>query len=333
MDGVYKIFGSEMSPYSIKVRSYFRYKAIAHEWLLRSEHPQAYQQYARLPIVPTVVTPNNEGVQDSTPIIEAVEALSPSPSIHPPNPCLRFLSQLLEEFGDEWGNKWMFHYRWARDVDQISAAGRIAADMNSTMSGDEKNSMIAQVQERMRDRIGVVGSNEMTAPIIEQTFKIGMGLLEAHLSERPYLFGGRPSFADFGLSGQIYQAWTDPTAGAILNEIAPATCKWHQRMLDPKAQGEFEAWDSLSSTLMPILAGPVRLFLTWSDANAKAIASQASDMTVELEGSTWSQSVGGPQKYHAKSLTELRRKFAEVKEQNQLTAILEEAGCLRWLVA
>ena len=25
---------------------------------------------------------------------------------------------MLEEFGDEWGNKWMFHYRWAREIDQ-----------------------------------------------------------------------------------------------------------------------------------------------------------------------------------------------------------------------
>ena len=34
-------------------------------------------------------------------------------------PSLRFVSILLEEFGDEWGNKWMFHLRWARPVDQV----------------------------------------------------------------------------------------------------------------------------------------------------------------------------------------------------------------------
>ena len=33
---VYRIFGSELSPYSVKVRSYFRYKGLPHEWLLRS---------------------------------------------------------------------------------------------------------------------------------------------------------------------------------------------------------------------------------------------------------------------------------------------------------
>ena len=201
MADVYRIFGSEMSPYSLKVRSYFRYKEIPHEWLLRGENAEAYQQYARLPIVPTVVTPGNEGLQDSTPIIEALEAERPSPSIYPDDPCLKFLSQLIEEFGDEWGNKWMFHYRWARDADQVSASKRIVADMLPHATEDEKSPMIAQVQERMKNRIGVVGSNETTAAFIEQTFKDRMLLLEAHLSERRYLFGGRPSFADFGMSG------------------------------------------------------------------------------------------------------------------------------------
>ena len=33
---------------------------------------------------------------------------------------------LLEEFGDEWGNKWMFHYRWAREADQTACSRRLA---------------------------------------------------------------------------------------------------------------------------------------------------------------------------------------------------------------
>ena len=112
MTGVYRIFGSEMSPYSLKVRSYFRYKNIPHEWLLRGANAEEYQKYARLPIVPTLATPDGEGLQDSTPIIERLEAQVPAPAIHPDDPTLKFLSQLIEEFGDEWGNKWMFHYRW-----------------------------------------------------------------------------------------------------------------------------------------------------------------------------------------------------------------------------
>ena len=123
----YRIIGAEMSPYSVKVRSYFRYKAIPHQWILRNAASQPeYEKYAKMPIIPLVVTPEGAGIQDSTPIIDRLEKLYPQPSIHPDDAVTQFISALIEEFGDEWGNKWMFHYRWARDVDQRSSAGRIA---------------------------------------------------------------------------------------------------------------------------------------------------------------------------------------------------------------
>jgi len=141
MSDVYRIYGAELSPYSVKVRSYFRYKQIPHTWLTRNTQTQAdYQKYAKLPIIPLVVTPDDQGMQDSTPIIEQLESLNPEPSIHPPDPVAAFVSALLEEFGDEWGNKWMFHLRWAREVDQIAAAGRIASSGSSVGSSDAQAS-------------------------------------------------------------------------------------------------------------------------------------------------------------------------------------------------
>jgi hypothetical protein len=37
----YGLFGAEMSPYSVKVRSYLRYKAVPHQWVLRNAASQA----------------------------------------------------------------------------------------------------------------------------------------------------------------------------------------------------------------------------------------------------------------------------------------------------
>src|SRR5471032_2940234 len=60
----YRIFGAEMSPYSVKVRSYFRYKGIPHQWTLRNAASQAeFEKYARMPIIPLVVTPDGTGLQ------------------------------------------------------------------------------------------------------------------------------------------------------------------------------------------------------------------------------------------------------------------------------
>jgi glutathione S-transferase len=326
----YRIFGAEVSPYSVKVRSWFRFKGIPHQWILRGGSSQAeYQKYAKLPIIPLVVTPSNEGFQDSTPIIERLEALHPEPSTHPSDPAARFVSILLEEFGDEWGNKWMFHYRWAREVDQLSAAGRIARMTMPEADDDRIAAATAQVRERMVGRVWFVGSNPQTAPQIEQSFLDTIALLEPHLSKRLYLFGSRPAFADFALWGQLYNMWTDPTPGAIIESRAPAILAWIQRMLWPRVEGEFEPWKALEATLMPLLETQVgRLFMPWTIANAEAIAAGREEFSVELAGRTWTQK---PQKYHAKSLAALRDKYAALSDRSAIDPILERAGCLRGL--
>lgn len=328
MSGHYRIFGAEVSPYSVKVRSYFRYKQIPHEWIVRDTASAAeYQKYAKLPIIPLVVSPDGEAMQDSTPIMEQLEQRFPEPGVHPEDPVAAFVSALLEEFGDEWGNKWMFHYRWAREADQISGSERIAA-MMSGASGEALAQAAAGVRERMVGRVWFVGSNAQTAPQIEEGFQAAIAQIEKHLAGRPYLFGARPAFGDFGMWGQIYNAWTDPTPGGILRASAPKVVAWCERMLEPKAEGPFESWTSLAPTLSPLLVEQVgRRFLPWSQANAKAIADGAEEFSVELAGRTWTQK---PQKYHAKSLRALRDKYAAAATP-ALDRALADVGCLEGL--
>jgi glutathione S-transferase len=330
MADVYRIFGAEMSPYSVKVRSYFRYKAIPHQWVLRNAASQAeYEKYAKMPIVPLVVTPDGSGIQDSTPIIDRMEKLYPEPTIEPADPVTGFVSALIEEFGDEWGNKWMFHYRWARDVDQRASAGRIAR-MRGPDAGEEKHeAFAAQVRDRMVSRVWFVGSNELTAPQIEAGFREMLGLLDDHLAGRPYLFGGRPAFGDFGLWGQFYELWTDPTAGALIEGNAPHVLDWVHRMLWPRAEGAFEGWAALEPTLMPILTQQVgRLFWPWTLANEAALKEAKEEFSVTLGDRVWTQK---PQKYHAKSLGMLRARYADVADKSSLDPVLAAASCLAGL--
>jgi glutathione S-transferase len=331
MADLYRIFGAEMSPYSVKVRSYFRYKAIPHQWILRSAESQAeYEKHAKLPIIPLVVPPEGAGIQDSTPIIDEMEKRFPEPSIHPEG-VPGFISALIEEFGDEWGNKWMFHYRWTRDVDQICSAGRIARMRAPTASEAECGAFASQVRARMVDRVWFVGSNSQTAPQIEAGFREMLTLLEKHLSKRPYLFGGSPAYGDFGLWGQFYELWTDPTAGALIEGNAPHVLEWIHRMLWPRADSAFEAWPQLAPTLMPILTEQVgKNFMPWTVANEKALAEGREEFSVKLGDEVWVQK---PQKYHARSLAMLRAKYAAVPDKATLDPILTDAGCLEALRA
>jgi len=325
MDGAYRIFGSEMSPYSVKVRAYFRYKGIPHVWIARrAENDEDYRRYARLPLIPTVATPEDEALQDSTPIIEAIEARFPAPSIHPPDPTLAFLSVLIEEFGDEWGNKLMFHHRWWAPVDQDAAAlvlARLSLPDADDAAVAERQ---AAIKARMTGRGGFVGSSAETAPLIRAYWLELLDILEPHFQGRKYLFGARPSFGDFGLSMQLYEASMDPTCSADIRARGPAVLDWCHRMLEPRDDGEFETWASLGPTLEPLLGYIGRCFLPWSKANARAIANGDAEFGVDLPGGRYVQA---PQKYHARSLAALQQKHAALAGDAELAAILARTGC------
>ncbi|MEE2777830.1 MAG: glutathione S-transferase family protein [Acidobacteriota bacterium] len=329
MSDRYRIFGSEMSPYSVKVRSYCRYKGIPHEWIRRTPQNQdEYRKYARIPIIPAVATPDDVGLQDSTPIIDRLEGLHPEPSVHPDDAVLAFLSVLVEEYGDEWGNKIMFHHRWWHEADQRACA-RILARGNLP-EGDEESvdALAAQIRERMTGRGDFVGSNPQTAPLISRYLDDLLEILEPHLAGRRYLFGDRPAYGDFGLAMQLYEASIDPTAGGIMRARSTNVLDWCFRMIEPRDDGPFESWESLAPTLTPLLQNIGGYFLPWSVANAKALQAGEESFSVELAGSTYTQP---PQKYHAKSLGVLRERYAALDDTSSVDPILESTGCLSHL--
>jgi glutathione S-transferase len=332
MPDAYKVFGNELSPYSVKVRSYLRYKRIPHEWIVRTPAvEEEFARYAKLPLVPLVVTPDGRGIQDSTPIIEQLEAVFPAPSIHPPDPAAAFISALIEEYADEWGNKPMFHYRWFYPADQDSAAARLARSMMPGLPEDQIAGGVEMIKGRMIPRLKFVGSTAATKGPIEDSYRRQLAILERHLASRTYLFGERPAFADFGLYAQLYQLSTDPTPAALMRERAPRVVNWIQEMLGPRAEGDFEPWATLAPTLMPLLHDEIgAMFLPWSAANARALAAGAKEFTVELNGVPFTQET---QKYHAKSLAALKARYAAVPDKTTLDPILKEAGCLDWLTS
>ncbi|NJN52866.1 MAG: glutathione S-transferase family protein [Gammaproteobacteria bacterium] len=329
MDAKYRVFGSEMSPYSIKVRAYCRYKGVPYVWIPRRPDNEAeFKQFAKLPLVPTVATPDGQGLQDSTPIMEYLDARFPKPTTHPEDPALDFLSVLVEEFGDEWGNKLMFHHRWWAEVDQMATASTLARSMAPSADDDAIAGMASVVRERMTSRGHFVGSSAATAPLIRKYLLQLLEVLQAHLDTRPYLFGSRPAFGDFGLAAQLYEASIDPTCGGIMRARAGHVLDWCHRMLEPRNDGHFEDWGTLRGTLEPLIEIVGKYFLPWSAANAAALDEGRDSFTVALAGENYTQP---PQKYHAKSLKALKAKYAAVKDKTALDPILERNGCKRFI--
>ena len=330
MTAPYRIFGNEMSPYSVKVRAWFRYKAIPHLWLQRSQHQEEFRGRARLPLIPLVVTPDDRAIQDSTPIIEALEAEYPEPSIHPDDPALRFLSALIEEYGDEWGNKLMFHHRWYSEVDRRATALVLARSFLPHEGTEAVEALAEQVRERMVGRVHFTGSSEANAPLISQYLDDLLAILEAHLESRKYLFGARPAFADFGLAPQLYEAALDPTAAGIVRARAPKVLAWGYRVLEPHNEGPFEELGQPEGN-PDAIAGECRRLLPALVAHANAsdaLETGEESFSVDLPGGAYAQ---GPQKYHARSLIALRQKYRAAEGAPGLEALLAETGCLPYL--
>ncbi|BCW87968.1 hypothetical protein sos41_11050 [Alphaproteobacteria bacterium SO-S41] len=332
MNDVYRLYGSELSPYSVKVRSYLRYKSVPHRWVVRGAATQAeYQRHAKLPLIPLLVPPTGPALQDSTPLIEEMERRHPEPALQPSDVPRAFLSALIEEYADEWGNKAMFHYRWSYEPDRLSASWRIAQSiLGVDASRADLEGAAASVEARMVPRLALVGSNSTNRALIELSFRRQLEITEAHLTLRPYLFGGRPCLADLGWAAQLYELSSDPTPQALMQHF-PAVLAYVARMIEPKAMGEFETWETLAPTLTMLLREEIGgHYLPWAHANAVAAAKDARSFEVEMGGATFSQT---PQKYHVKSLAEIRRKaVAALEAAPGLAAVLQDARCYDLLV-
>jgi glutathione S-transferase len=217
-EGIFRLCGGEGSPYSNKMRAAMRFRRIPHRWLSYGGPEAAGSPEPRGPqLLPKLLFPDGRVMNDSTFLITELEALFPAQrSIVPTaQPALRFLVALFEDYCDEWLTKAMFHYRWTYDIE--AAGFGIGLSNGFTTGIASLQHLGAAFAERQVERMrSVIGSNELTAPVIETSFQRLLHLLEAHFhAGHDFLFGSRPSAADFALFGQLYGTIL---VGSILTE-------------------------------------------------------------------------------------------------------------------
>ena len=126
------VIGAPGSPYSRKLRAVLRYRRIPHVWVHRMSPESRALPQPRVQLLPTVVTATGPGGAleartDSTPLIRAFERERAGRAAIPPDPVVAFLDAILEDYGDEWLTKAMFHYRWVYAGRHREGGGAAAA--------------------------------------------------------------------------------------------------------------------------------------------------------------------------------------------------------------
>ena len=335
-----KVFGAPASPYTQKMISILRYRHIAYEVFMGDVPGRLNRLEGIEPpkpiLLPTLLLEDESGklkaTTDTTPIIRRFENEYPNRKLLPDDPALSFINYLLEDFGDEWVTKYMFHYRWYFDEDADNASTILPlSDIAVNMPDETLKDAQKIIHDRQTGRLWVVGSNDTTANLIDTSYRRFLKLMDDHLSVSKFLFGEKPSSADFAIFGQLTQLiGFDPTSRKIAYDTSLRLVSWQDVMADLSGHDvDNSNWIPLEespNSLKEIMKEFGRMYVPALIANANAIMQGEETWETEIDGSVWKQKAFP---YQAKCLNGIKEEFAALNEndQSRVKTFLDGTGC------
>jgi glutathione S-transferase len=336
-----RIVGVPGSPYSRKLRAVLRYRRIPHVWITQGAPESRELPQPRVVLLPQLVMAGSDGTlearTDTTPLIRILEKRHPGRSVVPPDAAMAFVDALIEDYADEWLTKAMFHYRWAFAPDVANATAILPRWFRTNQPDGQAVAAGTAFAKRQIARLAVVGSNETTAAVIEESFVRLLGLLDARLTQARFVLGERPAACDFALFGQLTQlTGFDPTPMALARRTAPRVAAWVDVVedlsgLEPQ-DGDWAPRETLADAMRPLLAEVGRVYVPFLLANAEALARSAPQMECVIDGRPWVQR---PFPYQGKCLRWLREGRAALgpEDRGAVDALLAGTGCERLFTA
>lgn len=250
------LFGAELSYYSAKARAYLRWKAVDFE-----ERPADMHFYQGIcqprigrQMIPVVITPDDQTIQDTTLLLDHFEAQNDRPSLSVPGGFQGFVDSLLELYADDWLPIPAMHYRWNYDAEAtMLEIGMLYVPGASKTEQLERG---RTVSSGFRGALPHLGISSDSIPSIEASWEAVLVDLDAHFRSYPFLFGHRPAKADFALVGALYaHQYRDAFAGTLMRNKALAVAHYVERMMypNPFSSGVYLEDDQIPDTLMPLL--------------------------------------------------------------------------------
>ncbi len=267
---------------------------------------------------------------ETTALAYDLEARHHPRSIIPDDKAVAFVCDLLEDMADEWAVKPLFFYRWWDEEDQAYVSRWAGEEWSTSEAETGSAEEIAEFRRRQIARMPILGATAENQPLLEESYRRILVAFEPHVGMTKYLFGSRPSLADFAWYGQLAQLATDPTPMRIMRQLAPMTDHWVRRLDD--ASGVDGAWasreDALSESgwVAALLAIAGEVYLPLLVANAEAFAQGRDKLEIAAWGLPY---VLTPFKYQVKCLESLRGRFAALCADDRavLRPVLERTGC------
>tara|TARA_Y100000814_G_scaffold184950_3_gene135260 strand:+ start:445 stop:1329 length:885 start_codon:yes stop_codon:yes gene_type:complete len=276
----------------------------------------------------------SEVMVDSSPQILRLEENYSARSLLPTDPVIGFFDHLIEDYGDEWVTKMMYHYRWHHTyVDAIAKAGNMLPLMSDNQMNPEQHREIKDfITKRQMNRTALVGSTDQNRDVIEDSFIRLLTTLETHLTEHQFLLGSRPGRGDFGLFGQFSQLFFwEPDSSLLAARQSPRSVIWAYQVDDLSSLeiSENEGWvtrNNLPESLLSLLAEIGRTYAPFLIANEQAIEAKDPELSCLIEGREYKQA---PFAYQNKCLNWIREAFRQLSadDQQAVAQILNGTGC------
>jgi glutathione S-transferase len=279
--GAYTLWGAAASFYTGKIRSYLIKKGVP----FRERYPSSPEFQTRiLPVVgnrvvPVIETPKGEIIQDTTDMIEHLEARFAEPSMVPDTPVQRAVAWLLGAFGSEGLLQPGMSYRWSyRSEQERFLCAEFGRTLHSGPDREARYQAGKRVMQYFNNTLPRLGVTADTIKTVEAAYCELLDALDVHFQHSPYILGGRPCIADFGLMAPLYAHLArDPVPSTLMKNRAPNVYRWTERMnLASISDGEFEdcpetytPGDAIPATLEPVLT------LAFQDWGAELLANAA----------------------------------------------------------
>lgn len=294
---IYRMWCDYTSPYSWKLRAYMHYREIPYKRMVNTmtTYMKTIKDLVGMPIIPVILTHDNQIMQDTTPMMEYLEEHHVGPLTVPTDPRLAALNWFLEDMGDEYLVRYAMHYRWGNEQNRQTMSHRLARNLSFGEPHTNPKMAAPFILNRQKGFDKALGLGEDYAEHIDAEFLDLLKILEKHFEEHQFLLGDRPSMADFAFFGPLFaHVFNDPYSCTIMELNAPLTCDYLEGIRDLgdlrglTGQTDFGDWldaDELPQTLKDLLQFAARTYVPFVVDNAKAVlVDQAKDFSSEISG-------------------------------------------------
>ena len=271
----YTLYSWQLSYFSGKTRGYLNFKGIPYT----DKNINAFDMTYRIPkatgasVMPAIKNNKGEWFQDTTAIVEALEERHPDFPVVPSTPKQLIASLLLEAWLDEWWLPVGMHYRWSYPENRVLFMHEASTGLLPYTPDFIRRRLANKIANKLHSFAPLIGVREGQLAGMESFTNKMLDVFEQHFAQSAFLFGDRPSIADFALLGPLYGHLNrDPAPKRDLLDIRPNLQAWVARCHAGEGRdGQFVENDEVPETLKPLFTSIFTEFFPLLDGIAKNI--------------------------------------------------------------